>query len=227
MNHITGMHMALETDKTKDTTKEKLVPPKPLLDVLKELDYVNDDKINQTIKTHRAKMQIGTLLAELGLIAHEDLDDALKIQYKEKEKRKIGDILVDNRAIDEKTIIEILSLQMGFPFLEPEFMELDHDLFKSVPYKLFMQNKFIPVKKEHHDKKFDPKNVSLIILRLVNKTCNKVGISIDRQKNSNDSIAAEANFFGFSEIKLAQLELQIEDSLKRVSAHYKIKPLAR
>ena len=143
--------MPLDTDKTKDTTKrklgkiifyllkdkhlskeninyarriqKKLVPPKPLLDVLKELDYVNDDKINQTIKANRAKMQIGTLLAELGLITHEDLDDALRIQYEEKKKRKIGDILVDNRAIDEKTIIEILSLQMGFPFLEPEFME--------------------------------------------------------------------------------------------------------
>ena len=109
------MHMALETDKTKDTTKEKLgkvifyllkdkhlskeninyarriqkklVPPKPLLDVLKELDYVNDDKINHTIKTHRANMKIGTLLVELGLIAHEDLDDALKIQYEEKKEK--------------------------------------------------------------------------------------------------------------------------------------------
>jgi len=168
--------MALETDKTKGTTKEKLgkvifyllkdkhlskeninyarriqkklIPPKPLLDVLKELGYVNDDKINQTIKANRTKMQIGTLLAELGLITHEDLDDALKKQYEEEKKRKIGDILVDNRAIDEKTIIEILSLQMGFPFLEPEFMELDYDLFKSVPYKLFMQNKFIPIRKE-------------------------------------------------------------------------------
>jgi type IV pilus assembly protein PilB len=37
---------------------------------------------------------------------------------------------------------------MGFPFLEPEFMELDHDLFNQVPYKLFMQNKFIPIKKQ-------------------------------------------------------------------------------
>ena len=90
-----------------------------------------------------------------------------------------------------------------------------------------LPDQYCQATKEHHDKKFDPKNVSLIILRLVNKTCNKVGISIDRQKNINDSIAAEANFFGFSEIKLAQLELQIEDSLKRVSAYYKIKPLAR
>jgi len=81
--------------------------------------------------------------------------------------------------------------------------------------------------KEHHDIKFDPKNISLIILRLVNKSCNKVGVSIDKNDETINSTAAEANFFGFSEIKLAQLELQIEDSLKRVSAHYNIKAPAR
>ena len=98
-------------------------------------------------------------------------------------------------------------------------------------YKLMVKwnlpDQYCQATKEHHDKEFDPKNVSLIILRLVNKTCNKVGISIDGQKKSNDPIAAEANFFGFSEIKLAQLELKIEDALKRINEHYKIKPLAR
>ncbi|MDA3915720.1 MAG: ATPase, T2SS/T4P/T4SS family [Deltaproteobacteria bacterium] len=167
--------MDLNFNKTKDTTKEKLgriisyllkekhlskeninyairiqkklALPKPLLDVLKELEYVNDDKINHVIKANRANLKIGTLLVELGLIAHEDLDDALRIQDEEKRRRKIGDILIDNRVIDEKKMIELLSLQMGFPFLKPESMELDHNLFKSVSYKLFKQNKFIPIKK--------------------------------------------------------------------------------
>ena len=83
-------------------------------------------------------------------------------------------------------------------------------------------DKYCQVAKEHHDKKFDTTNIPLIILRLVNKSCNKVGISIEKKEDSENSVTAEANFFGFSEIKLAQLELQIEDSLKRVSSHYKI-----
>ncbi|MCK5683353.1 Flp pilus assembly complex ATPase component TadA, partial [bacterium] len=128
--------------------QSRLSPPKSLLDVLKELEYVDDNKINDVIKTNRENLKLGTLLVELGLIAHDDLNDALKTQYEEKNKRKVGDILLSNHVIDEKTLIEILSLQMGFPFLEPEFMELDQELFKSVPYKLFMQNKFIPVQKQ-------------------------------------------------------------------------------
>ncbi len=81
--------------------------------------------------------------------------------------------------------------------------------------------------KEHHDIKFDPNNISLMILRLVNKTCNKVGVSIEKKDETINSTTAEANFFGFNEIKLAQLELQVEDSLKRVSAHYNIKAPVR
>ena len=141
-------HLTKENINYARRIQKKLVPPKPLLEVLKELEYVNDDKINHVIKKHRENFKLGTLLVELGLIDRQDLDDALRMQYEEQNKRKVGDILIDNRVIDEKTVIEILSLQMDFPFLEPEFMELDHDLFKSVPYKLFMQNKFIPIKKE-------------------------------------------------------------------------------
>jgi len=83
-------------------------------------------------------------------------------------------------------------------------------------------DQYCQVAKEHHDKKFDTTNIPLIILRLVNKTCNKTGISIKKNDDAESSVTSEANFFGFSEIKLAQLELQIEDSLKRVSTHYNI-----
>lgn len=85
---------------------------------------------------------------------------------------------------------------------------------------------YCQVIKEHHDEKFDSSNVPLIILRLVNKICHKVGVSVEKKKGNLDSFAAEASFFGFSEIKLAQLELQIEDCQKRVSTHYRIGPKA-
>jgi len=88
-------------------------------------------------------------------------------------------------------------------------------------------DRYCQVAKEHHYEKFDASNVPLIILRLVNKTCNKVGVSIEKNNDAANSVTAEANFFGFSEIKLAELELQIEDSIKRVSSHYNIGVPAR
>ena len=82
--------------------------------------------------------------------------------------------------------------------------------------------RYCQVAKEHHDKTFDPGNVSLVIVRLVNKTCEKLGFGIEGSAPKEESIAAEVNFFGFSDIKQAQLELQIEDSLKKVREHYKL-----
>ncbi len=82
--------------------------------------------------------------------------------------------------------------------------------------------KYCQVAKGHHDKELDTTNVPLVILRLVNKSCNKAGVSVEKSDDAANAVAAEANFFGFSDIKLAQLELQIEDSLKRISTHYKI-----
>ncbi|RLC00260.1 MAG: secretion system protein E [Deltaproteobacteria bacterium] len=141
-------HLSKENINYAKRIQKKLVPPKPLLEVLKELKYVDDEKITHAIQNNRDNLKVGTLLVELGHISRKDMDEALRVQYEEKSKKKIGDILIDNRAIDEKSLVEMLSLQMGFPFLEPEFMELDHELFDQVPYKLFMQNKFIPVKKQ-------------------------------------------------------------------------------
>ena len=141
-------HLTKENINYAKRIQKRLVPPKPLLEVLKELEYVNDEKINNAIKANRNNLKVGTLLVELGHITRKDMDDALRVQYEGKSNKKIGDILIDNRAIDEKSLVEMLSLQMGFPFLEPEFMELDHDLFNQVPYKTFMKNKFIPIKKQ-------------------------------------------------------------------------------
>ncbi len=139
-------HLTRENINYAKRIQKKLSPPKPLLEVLKELEYVNDEKITQSIKANKDNLRLGTLLVELGHISRTELEDALKIQQQEKNKRKVGDILLDQRVIDEKSLIEMLSLQMGFPFLEPEFLDLDPDLFKQVPYKLFMQNKFIPIR---------------------------------------------------------------------------------
>ena len=83
----------------------KLSPPKSLLEVLKELEYIDDNKITLAIQANRDNLKLGTLLVELGHITQKDLDDALQMQYEGKASRKIGDILIENHLIDEKRMI--------------------------------------------------------------------------------------------------------------------------
>ncbi len=125
------------------------------------------------------------------------------------------------------TVVEKIKTTKDVPFIPSK--SVVNEIIKSQHtvqgYNLLRKwnipEKYCQVVKEHHDEKFDMGNVPLIILRLVNKTSRKVGVSMEKD-TGNISVATEASFLGFSEIKLAQLELQIEDSLKRVSFHYNI-----
>lgn len=126
------------------------------------------------------------------------------------------------------TVVEKIKTAKDVPFVPSKSVinEIIKSQHTEQGYKLLKKwnipEKYCQVVREHHNDKFDTNNVPLVILRLVNKTARKVGVSIEKEGEDTVNIAAEANFLGFSEIKLAQLELQLEDSLKRVSTHYNI-----
>ena len=57
--------------------------------------------------------------------------------------------MLERRLIDERTLIEVLSLQMGFPYVEPDYAEIDTKLFHRVPPKWYESHSFIPVRREN------------------------------------------------------------------------------
>ncbi len=126
------------------------------------------------------------------------------------------------------TVIEKIKSSNAVPFIPSKAIinEIIKNQHAQQGYNLLKKwnipDKYCQVAKEHHDKKFDTTNIPLVVLRIVNKTCNKMGVSLEKKDETHNSVTAEASFFGFSEIKLAELELQIEDSMKRVSTHYNI-----
>jgi type IV pilus assembly protein PilB len=128
----------------------KLELPRPLVDILKELRYVTDDQIRSAIRSNRLNIRFGKLLEELGYITATELQQVFQIQKEEGHKRKIGEILVSKRFISERQMVEVLSLQMGFPFLEVEFIQIDGALFAKAPIRWYEQHRFVPVRFEDH-----------------------------------------------------------------------------
>ena len=126
----------------------KINTPRPMLEVLKELNYIDDDQIKDTVRESRVPMCIGNLLVELGYISFEDVKRALKIQSEDRTHQKLGQILLQHRLIDEHALIEVLSLQMGFPLLEPEFSEIDQQLFNRANAKWYEKHDVVPIKKD-------------------------------------------------------------------------------
>jgi type IV pilus assembly protein PilB len=127
----------------------KIDTPRSMLEVLKELNYVDDDQIKATVRESRVPMCIGNLMLELGYISFKDLQRALKIQREDMHHRKLGEIMLEHRLIDEHALIDALSLQMGFPHLEPEFSEIDPQLFGRVNARWYEKHPVVPMHMEN------------------------------------------------------------------------------
>ena len=128
--------------------QSKLERSRPLLQIIKELKFITDDQIGEAIRKHPLTIRIGELLVELGHINGPDLRTALAIQAGEKTKRKIGEILVERRLIREQVLTEALSLQLGLPFVQPEWESIDRKLFVRVPLKWYDTHHLLPVTAE-------------------------------------------------------------------------------
>jgi len=126
----------------------KLETPRALLEVLKEIELITDDEIKKAVKDCRPAICIGNLLVELGYLKPDDLQHVLSIQQDEGHSRKLGEILLEHRLIDEQVLFDVLSLQMGFPQIEPEFTEIDPKLFSRAPAKWYESHDVIPVQKQ-------------------------------------------------------------------------------
>lgn len=128
--------------------RSKIKSRKPLLEVIKELDYLSEDQIRETLRQNSFSLRIGDFLVEMGMIGPSDLELALKLQARETPKRKLGEVLVAHNLIEERKLISILSIQLGFPFIEPDFLKIDPELFKRGSVVQYQEHNFIPVRLE-------------------------------------------------------------------------------
>lgn len=108
----------------------KLDGQRTMLQVLKDLKYVDDNQIRDVIRKNRASMKLGSLLLELGIVSEADLRRAYEIHKSSQPPKKIGQILIAQNFVGERQLLDVLSLQLGLPVVDPEFMEIDRELLK-------------------------------------------------------------------------------------------------
>lgn len=74
-----------------------------------------------------------------------------------------------------------------------------------------LPDRYCNVARDHHADEFDPKDFLLLIVRLSDHACNKVGIGATADPSVVLSALPEAKILGISEVDLAQFEIQLED----------------
>lgn len=64
--------------------------------------------------------------------------------------------------------------------------------------------------RDHHSQTIDPANVPLLLVRLANHACNKVGLGLRSDSSLSLPATAEAAALGVSEVALAEIEIILE-----------------
>lgn len=128
-----------------DRIREKLSSPQSLLNILKDLKKVNDDTVKSCLQQTQKNVRIGDLLVELGYLSGEDLQTAFKLKQ-DNPDLKIGEVLVKYNFIDSNLLNRILSIQLGYPLIQPSLSQVDRELTAQISLKTLLKFKFIPLK---------------------------------------------------------------------------------
>lgn len=91
-----------------------------------------------------AYMRLGDLLISAGVIRPEQLNDALAIQKKTRER--LGDVLINNGIITEQQLIEALQMQLGVDFVDLTAVSIPLELVRFVPRSIAKKYSVVPVK---------------------------------------------------------------------------------
>lgn len=131
--------------------REKLASKRSLLAIVKELGFVSEEQQRTTLRKHQVSIRLGALLVELGYLQQGDLRAALALQKETGNGKKLGEILLEHGFIEESRLIEVLSHQLGFANIEPEFTILDKQLLQRITPRWCRQHNLIPLRVENGD----------------------------------------------------------------------------
>ena len=92
------------------------------------------------ITTHQL---IGQLLIEAGKIEQDQLNNALLNQ--EESNEHLGEILIEDGAINKKDFFELLSYQLKIPLIDLDFYKVDSDVVELVSEKIARKHKVLPL----------------------------------------------------------------------------------
>ena len=116
------------------------------------------------------------------------------------------------------TVIALVREDKGSDFNPSKafFIDVMNNLHTEQGYKL-TQNWNLPeayciVAKDHHREDFDSRNVLLLLVRVVDSACNKMGIGMTEPRDHILVTLPEAAVLGLSEVDLAELEIMLEDA---------------
>ncbi len=107
--------------------------------------------------------------------------------------------------------------------LSLEFIEdVVHNMHAEQGYELLckwnLPEPYQVVARRHHDEKVDDRNKLLLAVRLADKACHKCGYGCDAESEIDLITSQEATALELTEVRLAELEIKLEDTMGLIGA---------
>jgi type IV pilus assembly protein PilB len=103
-----------------------------------------EQTLNYTDMARRSSaLKIGDLLVEHDVITPEDLNRALELQHQK--GGRLGEILTGQGLVKQEALLELLSGQIGVPFVDVKRLKIHREALKLVPEEIAKKHNIIPV----------------------------------------------------------------------------------
>jgi len=96
------------------------------------------------------RVPLGTLLVQEGAITQSQLDQALAEQRRRNHTRRLGEILVEMRAISETNLLTILSKQLECPVVDLVADPPSPEALQVVPSEFALRHQLVPLRQTDH-----------------------------------------------------------------------------
>lgn len=147
-----------------------------------------------------------------------------KISYEEDSEAFMAGLLHDIGYLFLLTVIDKLIIAGEVPedFSKELVMELILSMHAQKGYELLknwnLPEMYCVIARDHHKYEFEASNIILSIVRLADKACIKLGLSIEYEDSIVLTETPEAEELGLTPIMLAEMEIMMEDSFRGVKA---------
>ena len=116
------------------------------------------------------------------------------------------------KGIEDIKLSRKLNFQLNNQMVNQSMTDLHTEYGYSLLKRWNFPESYCQLAHEHHLEKYDHSNDLLVIIRMTNQACRKMGIGLDQDSTIILASTTEANLLGLSEVSIAELEVKLEDS---------------
>jgi type IV pilus assembly protein PilB len=114
----------------------------PMGQICVDLKFISGVDLTKVLRKHRKHMYLGELLVNMGIINGEQLEQVLEKQ--KKEKKRIGELLIELGHLTENQLAKSLSMQLGIPIITPDIRLIDQELAKRFSEAFLRRQEAVP-----------------------------------------------------------------------------------